>query len=72
MRILIGAVFTAGSYGVALWAMARAPVAIVAVLRETSVVFGAVLGAVFLGEKFTRRRLIATGAVLAGLVALKL
>lgn len=72
LRILIGAVFTAGSYGVALWAMARAPVAIVAVLRETSVVFGAVLGAVFLGEKFTRRRLLATGAVLAGLAALKL
>ncbi len=71
-RILIGAVFTAGSYGVALWAMARAPVAVVAVLRETSVLFGAVLGAVFLRERFTRRRLLATGTVLAGLVALKL
>lgn len=71
-RILVGAVFTAGSYGVALWAMTRAPVALVAVLRETSVLFGAVFGAAFLREKFTRRRLVATGAVLAGLVALKL
>jgi drug/metabolite transporter (DMT)-like permease len=71
-RLLIGAVLTTGSYGVALWAMTLAPVALVAVLRETSVLFAALFGAAFLGEKFTRRRLIATGAVLCGLVALKL
>ena len=39
---------------------------------ETSVIFAAVIGALFLGEKMTRRRLAATGAVLAGLVVLKL
>jgi len=71
-RIFIGAVFTTGAYGVALWAMTRAPVALVAVLRETSVLFAAVIGALFLGEKFTRRRLAATGAVLAGLAAIRL
>ncbi len=71
-RLLIGAVLTTGSYGVALWAMTLAPVALVAVLRETSVLFAALFGAAFLGEKFTRRRLVATGAVLCGLVALKL
>jgi drug/metabolite transporter (DMT)-like permease len=71
-RLLIGAVFTTGSYGVALWAMTRAPVALVAVLRETAVLFGALFGALFLGEKFTRRRLVATGAVLAGLITLRL
>jgi drug/metabolite transporter (DMT)-like permease len=71
-RIFIGAVLTTGSYGVALWAMTRAPVALVAVLRETSVLFAAVIGALFLREKFTRRRLVATGAVLAGLVTLRL
>src|SRR4051812_16378512 len=43
-RIFIGAIFTTGSYAIALWAMTRAPVAIVAVLRETSVLFGALLG----------------------------
>jgi uncharacterized membrane protein len=47
-------------------------VALVAVLRETSVLFAALFGALFLGEKFTRRRLIATGTVVAGLVALRL
>ncbi|MGE5640696.1 MAG: SMR family transporter [Clostridia bacterium] len=71
-RILIGAVFTTGSYAVALWAMTRAPVALVAVLRETAVLFGALIGAVFLKEKLTRRRLAATGAILAGLAALRL
>jgi drug/metabolite transporter (DMT)-like permease len=71
-RLLIGAVLTTGSYAIALWAMTRAPVALVAVLRETSVIFAAVLGALFLREKMTRRRLVATGAVLAGLITLRL
>ena len=71
-RILVGAVFTTGAYGVALWAMTQAPVALVAVLRETAVLFGALIATLFLGEKFTRRRFVATGAVLAGLVMLRL
>jgi drug/metabolite transporter (DMT)-like permease len=68
----LGGACAVASYGIALWAMTRAPVALVAVLRETSVIFAAVIGALFLGEKMTRRRLVATGAVLAGLVVLKL
>jgi drug/metabolite transporter (DMT)-like permease len=71
-RALLGGACSMASYGIALWAMTRAPVALVAVLRETSVIFAAVIGALFLGEKMTRRRLVATGAVLAGLVVLKL
>ena len=60
------------AYGTALWAMTLAPVALVAVLRETSVVFAAALGALFLKEPFTARRVGATLVVLAGLVALRL
>jgi len=71
-RAALGGAFTLGSYGIALWAMAQAPVALVAALREVSVIFAAALGALFLGERFTRRRLLATGTVLAGLVALRL
>jgi drug/metabolite transporter (DMT)-like permease len=52
--------------------MTQAPVALVAVLRETSVVFAAVLGALFLKERFTARRVAATVAVLAGLMTLRL
>ena len=59
------------AYAIALWAMTQAPVALVAVLRETSVVFAAVLSAVFLRERFSARRLGATLVVLAGLVALR-
>ncbi len=60
------------AYATALWAMTLAPVALVAVLRETSVVFAAALGALFLKEPFTARRVGATLVVLAGLVALRL
>lgn len=71
-RVLVGAALTTGSYGVALWAMTRAPVALVAVLRETAVIFGAFIAHFWLQEKLTRRRIVATGAVMLGLVALKL
>jgi len=71
-RMAIGAFLTTASYAIALYAMTLAPVALVAVLRETSVLFAAVFGAIFFKEKFTRRRLVATGAVLCGLVALRL
>ena len=72
LRAVIGGACSVGSYAIALWAMTRAPVALVAVLRETSVIFAAALAALVLKEKMTRRRLIATGTVLAGLVLLRL
>ena len=68
----VGGALAVGAYAVALWAMTQAPVALVAVLRETSVVFAAVLGALFLNERFTARRAGATLAVLAGLAVLRL
>ena len=61
-----------GSYGVALWAMTRAPVATVAALRETSVLFAALLGVWFLKEVFTTRRLIGICAIVGGIMALRL
>jgi drug/metabolite transporter (DMT)-like permease len=72
LRALLGGACSVGSYAIALWAMTRAPVALVAVLRETSVIFAAVMAALVLKEKLTRRRLLATGAVLSGLIALRL
>lgn len=70
-RALIGGTLAIGAYGIAIWAMTRAPIALVAVLRETSVIFAAVLSTIFLREKMTRRRLVATGAVMLGLIALR-
>ena len=70
-RAVVGGSFAVAASGIALWAMTQAPVALVAALRETSVVFAAVLGALLLREPFTKRRVIATLIVLAGLVALR-
>jgi drug/metabolite transporter (DMT)-like permease len=70
-RALLGGACTFGSYSIALWAMTQAPVALVAVLRETSVLLAAALGALVLGEPVTRRRLIASATVLAGLIVLR-
>jgi len=69
---LAGAVASLGSYGIALWAMTRAPVATVAALRETSVLFAALIGTWFLKEAFTMRRAAGTAAIVAGVMALRL
>lgn len=61
-----------GSYGIALWAMTRAPVATVAALRETSVLFAALLGSVYLKEAFSARRAVGTAVIVAGVMALRL
>jgi drug/metabolite transporter (DMT)-like permease len=68
---LLGGLCTWASYAIALWAMTRAPVAVVAALRETSVIFGAVLAAVVLKEKFGGARVAAACLVCAGAVFLK-
>jgi phosphonate utilization associated putative membrane protein len=69
---LAGATASLGSYGIALWAMTRAPVATVAALRETSVLFAALIGTWFLKEAFTARRAVGTAAIVAGVMALRL
>ena len=68
----LGACASLGSYGIALWAMTRAPVATVAALRETSVLFAVLLGAWFLKEAFTPRRVLGTCVIVAGVMALRL
>ncbi len=68
----LGALASLGSYGIALWAMTRAPVATVAALRETSVLFAALIGVFMLHERFHIERAIGTGAIVAGVLALRL
>ncbi|MBQ1765702.1 MAG: EamA family transporter, partial [Aquincola sp.] len=48
----LGTAASLGSYGIALWAMTRAPVAVVAAVRETSVLFAALIGTWWLREPF--------------------
>jgi drug/metabolite transporter (DMT)-like permease len=60
------------SYGIAIWAMTLAPIAIVATLRETSVLFGAVIAVVVLKEPLRAMRIVAALLIVAGLVLIKL
>ena len=69
---LFGACASLGAYGIALWAMRHAPIAAVSALRETSVLFAALIGLFFLGERFRLQRVLGAGAILAGVMALRL
>lgn len=69
---LVGGAATTLSYGVVLWAMTRAPVAPVAALRETSIVFALILSKLVFGEKVGGRRFAAAFLVMAGVAALRL
>ena len=61
-----------GSYGIAIWAMTVAPIAIVAALRETSVLFGAVIAVTFLKEPLRAGRVVAALMIVAGLTLIRL
>lgn len=67
-----GAAASLGAYGIALWAMTQAPVATVAALRETSVLFAALLGVWLLKEVFSWQRALGTACIVAGVMALRL
>ncbi len=69
---LAGTAASFGSYAIALWAMTQAPVATVAALRETSVLFAAALGTLWLKEGFGPLRAAGTLVVVAGVMALRL
>jgi len=71
-RGLAGGAASLAAYGIVLWAMTRAPVAVVAALREVSVLFAALIGALVLKEGFGWRRLAGAATVVAGVAALKL
>ncbi|HTR59981.1 MAG TPA: EamA family transporter [Casimicrobiaceae bacterium] len=71
-RGLVGGACSLAAYGIVLWAMTRAPVAAVAALRETSVLFAALIGSLWLKEGFGLPRLAGAASVVAGIAALKL
>lgn len=69
---LAGGALQFGSYAIAIWAMTLAPIAIIAALRETSVLFGAVIAALVLKEPVRANRLAAAALIVAGLVMIRL
>jgi drug/metabolite transporter (DMT)-like permease len=70
-RALVGGGLSAAAYAISVWAMTKAPVALVASLRETSVFFATLIGARLLHERLSPRRWSGVIAVVAGVVALK-
>jgi drug/metabolite transporter (DMT)-like permease len=60
------------AYGLVLWAQTRGALAPIAALRETSVIFGAIIGTLVFREPFGRTRIAATVLVAAGIVLLNL
>ncbi|RRV10156.1 EamA family transporter [Pseudomonas sp. v388] len=69
---IIGGLVSIAAYGIVIWAMQSGAMGGVSALRETSVVFAALIGRMFLGQEMSARRwavcgLVATGAVCLGL-----
>ncbi|MCM2379395.1 DMT family transporter [Pseudomonas marginalis] len=67
----LGGLVSLLAYGIVIYAMSEAPMGAVSALRETSVVFAALIGYYFLGESLTVRKVlacvvIATGTILIG------
>ncbi len=70
--LLVGGAMTVGSYGVALWAMTQAPVATVAALRETSILFATAIAVLVLRERVSPLRLLGAALIACGAAAMRL
>ena len=68
---LLAGALSLGSYWIVIWAFTQAPVAMVAALRETSVLFAMLIAAVGLRERVSPRRWAAALLIAAGVVAMR-
>lgn len=68
----IGGTLSLAAYWIAIWAMTVAPIATVAALRETSVLFGAVIAVVVLKEPLRPIRIAAALMIVAGMALIRL
>ena len=71
-QALAGGAGTVAAYSLVLWAMTQAPVAVVAALRETAILFGAAISGLVLKEKIGWNRLAAALMVTMGAILLRL
>lgn len=67
-----GGMLSGVAYAVVLWAQSRASLSLVSALRETSVLFAGVIGALLFGERLSVRQLVAAGGVVCGIAAMQL
>lgn len=64
---LLGAALSVAAYALVLWAQTRAALAPIAALRESSIIVGAAIGAVFFKERFGAPRIAAAGLLVLGI-----
>lgn len=69
---LVGGLASIAAYAIVLWAQDRASLAVVSALRETSVLFAGVIGALFFAERLSPRQLVAAAGVVAGIALIQL
>jgi drug/metabolite transporter (DMT)-like permease len=69
---LVTGALSLGAYWIVIWAMTKAPIAAVAALRETSILFAVIISVLFLKERLTKWRLIASLLIIAGVIGLRL
>lgn len=65
-----GASYT--SYAIVVWAMTQAPIALVAALRETSIVFGVLIGWTVFGERMTGAKWLSVALIAGGVAVTRL
>ncbi|MBV9419092.1 MAG: EamA family transporter [Alphaproteobacteria bacterium] len=71
-RAIGGGAVSAIAYGIVIIAMSISPMGAVSALRETSILFAAIIARVFLGEPLTRRRIAAVSVIAIGAACLSL
>jgi drug/metabolite transporter (DMT)-like permease len=64
----VAAAASFGSYAVAIWAMTLAPIALVAALRETSILFAVLIGWIGFGERMGGGKALAAAVIVGGVV----
>lgn len=69
---MFAAVASYAACAISVWAMARAPIAMVAALREASIVFALLIGWAVFGERVSRGKLFAAGMIVADAVITRL
>lgn len=72
---MLGSLAAAASYGayaIAVWAMTQAPIALVAALRETSILFAVLIGWLVFGDRMDRAKGLAALLIVMGIVLTRL
>lgn len=68
----VASVASYGAYAVSIWAMTLAPIAVVAALRETSILFAVLIGWLAFGERMSGEKAVAAIIIVAGVILMRI